>query len=148
MTTGEYRTFASQNELRWGCSRRGNRFAVLTGDPQNRPTVSQTVVGLVPGKPYYLEFITADYDDTVANKVNPRRFDIEPTLKGAKVIHEFTYVDDRPQGRYGRVTAKTNYRYFRFVPSSDTMELTFTGSAKAGEKLLMNYVRVAPYFEE
>ena len=146
--TAEYKTFGSQNELRWNCSRYGNHFAVLTGNPQARPTVSQTVVDLIPGKPYYLEFITADYDDTVANKINPRHFDIEPTLNGAKVIHKFTYVDKRPQGRYGRVTAKTNYRYFRFVPSSDTVELTFTGSGKAGERLIMNYVRVAPYFEE
>ena len=146
--TASHASFSSQNELRWGCLKRGNTFAVLTGNPTARPTVSQTAVNLVPDKPYYLEFITADYDDTKANKVNPRRFDIEPTLKNAKIIHEFTYVDERPQGRYGRVTAKTNYRYVRFVPSSDKVDLTFTGSAKEGERLLMNYVRVAPYFEE
>jgi hypothetical protein len=95
-----------------------------------------------------LEFVTADYDDTMANKFNPRRFGIEPTLTGAKIIHEFTYVDKRPKANFNLVTAKTNYRYYRFIPSSDKMELTFTGSDKEGENLLLNFIRIAPYFEE
>ncbi|MBP1582341.1 MAG: hypothetical protein J6866_00160, partial [Victivallales bacterium] len=70
------------------------------------------------------------------------------TLTGANIIHEFTYVDKRPKANFNLVTAKTNYRYYRFIPSSDKMELTFTGSDKEGENLLLNFIRIAPYFEE
>ena len=148
VTTGSRDYFASNNELRYHCYAKGNSFAVLHGNPETPPTISQTAVGLVPGKPYVLEFVTADYDDTMANKFNPRRFGIEPTLTGAKIIHEFTYVDKRPKAQFNLVTAKTNYRYYRFIPSSDKMELTFTGSDKEGENLLLNFIRIAPYFEE
>ena len=120
-----------------------------TSWPTNQPaTISQTAVELVPGKPYTLDFITADYDDTMADKVNPRYFDIGVTLKDAQIVHEFTYIDERTKGQADFITAKTNYRYYRFIPEKDTVELTFTGSAKAGEKLIMNYVKIAPYFEE
>jgi len=140
--------FGARNERRWYCSKYGQHFAVLAGNPDQPATISQTAVELVPGKPYTLEFITADYDDTMADKVNPRYFDIGVTLKDAQIVREFTYIDERTKGQADFITAKTNYRYYRFIPEKDTVELTFTGSAKAGEKLIMNYVKIAPYFEE
>ena len=148
VTPGYFARFGALNELRYSSNRIGDNFAVLAGNAAKRPTIRQTIQGLTPGKPYTLEYLTADYDDTKAARVAPRVFDIEATFSNAKVIHQFVHVDKRPKGTYNAVTSKTNYRYYRFVPNAPTSELTLTGSAKNGERLLVNFVKVTPYFEE
>ena len=145
---GYFARFGALNELRYSSNRIGDNFAVLTGNAAKRPTIRQTIKGLVPGKPYTLEYLTADADDTKAARVDPRLFDIEASFANAKIVHQFVHIDKRPKGTYNAITSKTNYRYYRFVPNATTCELTLTGSAKDGEKLLVNFVKVTPFFEE
>ena len=70
----------------------------------------------------------------------PSGYDDRPTA----FLKDFHYADRRDNQKTGRI----NYRYIRFIPSKETQELIFRDSGRDGEKLLMNFVRIAPYFPE
>lgn len=142
--TGRHLNFGSLSEGRWGATGIGDRFAVFTGHGKQENSLTQEVVGLFPGRPYVLEFITADYDDVCAGKNNPREIAVSAELPGAGILKDFRYADQRNK----RKNASVNYRYVRFVPSGETQKLIFRDSGRDGEKLLVNFIRVAPYFED
>jgi len=141
---GTHRNFGSLSEGRWGAANIGDHFAVFTGHGKQENSLTQIAQGLVPGKPYVLEFMTADYDDVRDGKVNPRVIPVSAELPRAEILKDFHYTDRRDNQKTGRI----NYRYIRFIPSKETQELIFRDSGRDGEKLLMNFVRIAPYFPE
>ena len=144
--------YGKSSQSRWGApGGTGDTFCVLTR-PEGRPnTLTQTATGLLPGKVYTLQFVTADYEDMVAGKVDPKQLGLDAVLDaGAEIIPEqsYVFVDRRNSGRKkddGKVRINLNHIRFRAVAPSVTV--TFTDAkAEPRTQIALNYVMLKPYF--
>lgn len=143
-----YKGLGQKTEGRWGGDGAvGDAFAEFArGDRPNR--LSQTVTGLVPGKRYYLQFVTFDVNDLRAQKVEGRPFGLTASFaSGAQVdpSRSWVHVDRRKKGRYatndGR--AAPNVHHVVFQAKSETAELVFSDQgAKPGDCLGLNAVGI------
>lgn len=144
--------YGKNSQGRWGAGRAGDTMCVLTRNAGKPNRLSQTAQGLVVGKAYCLQFVTADLKDLTAKKYNPRRYGIRAELEGAEVLADksFVHIDRRNSGRYKHNdnVAKINLHRIVFRATSPTQVVAFTDEeATAGEELLLNFVQLKPYLE-
>lgn len=146
--------YGKGSQGRWGAAGgTGDTFCVFTRGAERPNTLSQTATGLTPGKVYTLQFVTADYKDMVAGKVDPRQHALEAVLDaGAEVIPEqsYVYVDSRNSGRKENDgLVRINLHHIRFRAAAESVAITFTDAdAEAGTETALNYIMLKPYFEQ
>ena len=112
--------YGRNSQGRWAPATRAIRCACLRrAGPPNR--IHQTARGLTPGKAYCLQFVTADRNDVVGKKFNPRRYGIGVELEGADILHDkgYMHIDRRDGGRYAENNnvAKINLHRIVFAPN-------------------------------
>jgi len=139
---------------RWGAAGgTGDTFCVFTRGAERPSTLSQTATGLTPGNVYTLQFVTADYKDMVAGKIDPRQHALKAVLDaGAEVIPEqsYVYVDSRNSGRKENDgLVRINLHHIRFRAAAESVAITFTDAdAEPGTETALNYIMLKPYFEQ
>ncbi len=143
--------YGKKSEGRWGAGTAGDTVCVLSRRAGRPNRLRQQVHGLENGKPYCLQFVTADLDDVVAGKYNPRRYGIRVELPGVRVLRDrsYVYIDRRHAGRYksNDNVGQINLVRIVFRATRPTLDLTFHDTpAHPGENLILNYVQLKPYF--
>jgi len=143
--------YGKGSQGRWGAgSGTGDTFCVFTRGADGPSTLTQTATGLTPDKVYTLQFVTADYKDMVARKVDPKENPLTAILgDGAQLIPEksYVFVDRRTAGKDGLV--RINLHHIRFRATASSFKLTFTDAeAEAGTETALNYVMLKPYYED
>ncbi len=151
ITAGSIAQYGSSVQKRWAAvSGAGDTFCLMKRNANSENKITQSIEGLVPGKLYSLQFITADYRDVIAHKVNPRRLGVDAVLTSAEVVKDksFVHVDVNGFGndkKYGR----TNLHRIVFRATASCSTVTFSDAAALpGEELILNFVQVRPYFNE
>ncbi len=135
--------YGGKNQKRWGGT--GNTFCRFTKKPDATAEISQTAKGLTPGKLYALHFITADLKDIKANKIAPRRYGIDVTLKGAEVLPEKRMLSVNAGNK--RDVAYINHHKLIFKANAPEVEVIFDNAkAQDGEELILNFIQLTPYF--
>lgn len=146
--------YGKGSQRRWGApGGTGDTFCVFTRGEGQPGTLTQAATGLSPGKVYTLQFVTADYRDMVAGRIDPKRLGLNAVLDaGAEAIAEksYVYVDSRDSGRKkddGLV--RINLHHIRFRAIAPSVTVTFTDAeAEPGTGIALNYIMLKPYFEE
>ena len=140
----------------------GEHFALFTRSEKGPNRLSQTLRNIAKGKTYKLEFCTADYDDVLApgTRTPEETFCVE--IDGGDVAAEFSWNTVVPDAKAARKAKKsglpphcvtvTHRIVFKAMSSSPT--LTFMDwkspaarGGAAGGRQLLNFVRVAPYYD-
>jgi hypothetical protein len=144
--------YGRSSEGRWGADGgAGDTFCVFKRGAGGPSTLTQTATGLTPGKVYTLQFITADYKDMVAHKVDPKEHRLSAVLgTGAELIpaKSYVYVDRRTAGAKANDTnVRINLHHIRFRATGTSLKVTFTdAAAEPGTETALNYVMLKPYF--
>lgn len=139
---------------RWGApAGTGDTFCVFTRGAERASTLTQTANGLVPGKIYTLQYVTADYQDMVAGRVDPKQHALNAVLgDGAEVFPDqsYVFVDRRNSGsKKDDGLVRINLHHIRFRATAPAVTVTFTDAeAAAGTETALNYVMLKPYFED
>ncbi len=145
--------YGSTSQRRWGAGGGiGDTFCLFKRQDGKANVISQQATGLVPGKVYTLQFVTADYQDMLNKRFNPRQHGITATLgAGAEVIPEqsYVFVDSRNSGRKkDDGQARVNLHHIRFRATAESFTVTFSDAdATPGEELALNYIMMKPYYE-
>lgn len=144
--------FGKRSEARWGADGgTGDTFCVFKRGAGRPSTLTQTATGLTPGQVYTLQFVTADYKDMVAHKVDPKQHPLSVVLgDGAQLIPEksYVFVDRRTSGNNDG-PVRINLHHVRFRATAPSVKVTFTDAeAEPGTETALNYIMLKPYFEE
>jgi len=144
--------YGRNSQGRWGAGNAGDTVCVFARRAGRPNRIHQTARGLTPGKAYCLQFVTADRNDVVGKKFNPRRYGIGVELEGAEILHDkgYVHIDRRDGGRYAENNnvAKINLHRIVFRAKSPKAVITFHDTAASpGEELLLNFVQLKPYLE-
>ena len=147
---GSYPDFGRDNQGRW-CRGRGDKFCIMTKESDSETHVTQKAQGLIPGKYYSIQFLTADYNDLKNKENNPKYHGINVILPGAKIIKEKSYVHVEKSTyisrKRGKVYIGVNLNRVVFQAKTSTQEVIFSNAeSKIGEKLIFNFVQLKPYF--
>ena len=117
-------------------------------------TLAQVASGLTAGKFYCLQFAVADYKDAQANIINPRLLGLNVELPGTEIVKDksFIFVDKRPNENNDSTDnqddARINLHRIVFRSTASSQAVIFSDEqAKPGEELILNYVKLTPYFE-
>lgn len=151
--TEKFAGYGSGSQRRWGAAGTGDTFCVFRRSAAGPGTLTQTATGLSVGKVYTLQFVTADYQDMVARKVEPKQHPLRALLgAGAQLIPEqsYVFVDRRAAGAGAEAGwVRVNLHHLRFRATASSFTVTFTDAeAKPGTETALNYVMLKPYFEE
>lgn len=144
--------YGQNSQGRWGGGKAGDTVCVLTRQAGQPNRIRQTAQGLTVGKTYCLQFVTADRQDVVGKKFNPRHYGIAAELEGPEMLPEksFVHIDRRNGGRYAHNdnVAKINLHRVIFRAKSPTQVITFhDAGASPGEELIINFIQLKPYLE-
>jgi len=152
LCTGSIAQYGAGVQKRWAAgSGVGDTFCLMKRNADGVNKISQTIKGLIPGKLYSLQFMTADYLDVIAHKVNPRRLGLDAVLANAEIIKDksFVYVDVNGFGSGAKQYGRTNLHRIIFRATVPETAVTFSdASALPGEELILNFVQLRPYFNE
>ncbi len=133
-------------QKRWGNS--SDTYALFTKKNNQTAFLKQTVSGLVPGKLYALNFITADLDEIRKERVAIRKYGINVKISGVDILpeKELCLLDDRPEKR--NKTPRLNVRKIVFRAQSPQATICFDNAeAGNGEELILNFIQLTPFFE-
>ena len=144
--------YGKNSQGRWGGGSAGDTVCVMTRSADKPNRISQTAQGLEVGKAYCLQFVTADLQDVLDQKYNPRRYGIRAELAGAEILADkgFVHIDRRNAGRYqdNNNVAKINLNRILFRATAVTQVVAFDDEQAApGETLILNFVQLKPYLE-
>ncbi|MBE6388639.1 MAG: hypothetical protein E7043_00525 [Lentisphaerae bacterium] len=141
---GKKKDFGSKFQKRYGSAyTQGDTFALFTREEGQPSEVRQKITGLTPGKLYSVYYMAADYDDVQKEKYNAKRIGLTLTIPGAVIIRRSYFIDDRKS-----MKACMNSCKYIFRAKSSEAELVFNNrKALPGEKQMLNYITVRPYFE-
>lgn len=142
--------YGKNSQGRWNAGKAGDSVCVLARQEGSVNRISQRARGLVVGRTYCLQFVTADREDVVEKKFNPRQYGIAAELEGAQVLADrsFVHIDRRQAGRYAHNdnVAKVNLHRIVFRAKSAEQLITFSdAAAKPGEELALNFIQLKPY---
>lgn len=139
----------------------GDTVALFTRSAKSPNKLSQNAVGLTPGKLYCLSFMTVDYDDFLKPRNKHIPFTFEATIEDADIIPEASsHRIFPPQWNQGIPaqkpgTTEKDIRRIVFRAKKDTARITFSDWKSAtepggapGERRLLNWISVNPYFEK
>ena len=83
--------------------------------------------------------------DIKANKIAPRRYGIDVTLKGAEVLPEKRMLSVNAGNK--RDVAYINHHKLIFKANAPEVEVIFDNAkAQDGEELILNFIQLTPYF--
>ena len=150
VVSGKVRTeshlgFGSRAQNRWGDNGDvGDTFAALGC----ASSLSQRVLGLVPGRLYCLQLSVFSVNDAKSDKVDPRRMPLTCNVVGAvEVIPSLSWmhVDQRIKGRYARNNgvARTNLHHIIFRATGRNAEIVLRNDGD--EDIGVNCVSLNPY---
>ncbi len=127
----------------------GDNVAVFSRTTEAYGELRQTMTGLVPGKAYFLSFITADYKDIKDNAFNPKRQPIEYSLDNCEILSNKRIIArGKPSQDEKANKVRVNSTKVVFRATAPNVPLSFNNKkAQAGEKTVLNYICVTPYFE-
>ena len=127
----------------------GDNVAVFSRTADAYGELKQTMTGLVPGKAYFISFITADYNDVKNNAFNPRRQPIEYSLDNCEILRNTRIIArNTPSSDEKANKVRVNSTKLVFRAKAPTATLSFDNKkAQAGEETVLNYICVTPYFE-
>jgi hypothetical protein len=154
LRAGSFAGYGRGSQARWGAAGgTGDTFCVFTRGKGQPATLRQTATGLTPGKVYTLQFVTADYKDMVAGRIDPKQLGLSAVLDaGAEVIPDKSYVhvDSRSSGqKKDDGLVRVNLHHIRFRAVAPSVTVTFTDAeAEPGAEIALNYVMLKPYFGE
>ena len=129
----------------------GDTCALFTATGNKANILSQKITGLQKGKLYSIVFTTADPEDIAKPKLKRLPFVFKSELKGVKIIPEYSY-DIRVPERWDKKNIKRKSRDIHtrkivFKAEKETAEIIFSDAgAPAGQKRVLNFVSVRPYF--
>jgi hypothetical protein len=152
--TDSFAGYGKGSQARWGAGGgTGDTFCVFKRGAERPSTLTQTASGLTPGKVYTLQFVTADYQDMVARKVEPKQHRFSALLgAGAQLIPEqsYVFVDRRTSGNKANDgLVRINLHHVRFRATAPSFTVTFTDAeAEPGTETALNYIMLKPYFED
>lgn len=131
----------------------GDTFALFKRQAHAPNTLAQQASGLKPGEVYTLQFVTADYQDMLQKRFNPREHGLAVTLEGGAEVmreHSYTFVDRRNSGRkQGDGLARVNLHHVRFRATGTECTVQFSDApAAVGSELALNYIMLKPYFDD
>ena len=128
----------------------GDNVAVFSRTAEAYGELRQTMTGLVPGKAYFLSFITADYKDIKDNAFNPRRQPIEYSLDNCEILSNKRIIArGKPSQDEKANKVRVNSTKVVFRANAPSVTLSFNNRiAQAGEETVLNYICVTPYFEK
>ena len=127
----------------------GDNVAVFNRNAEAYGELKQTMTGLVPGKAYFLSFMTADYKDIKDNAFNPRRQPIEYSLDNCEILRNTRIIARNAPSSDEKVNkVRVNNTKVIFRATAPNVTLSFNNKkAQAGEETVLNYICVTPYFE-
>jgi len=152
--TDSFAGYGKGSQARWGAGgQTGDTFCVFKRGAGGASTLTQTATGLTPGKVYTLQFVTADHQDMVARKVDPKQHRLSAVLgTGAELIPEqsYVFVDRRNSGKKANDgLVRINLHHLRFRAAAPSFKVTFTDAeAEPGTETALNYIMLKPYFED
>ena len=139
----------------------GDDFALFRRSEKAPNQLRRTLTGLVPGRVYELMFCTASFDDInqIAGSSDPAKWTFSATLGGVETIPALSFdhvsrmlAADRARGAK-TPTIITHRIVFR--AKAETSALTFSDwkspsvpGGAVGEKRILNFVGVRPYYVE
>ena len=128
----------------------GDNVAVFSRTAEAYGELRQTMTGLVPGKAYFLSFMTADYKDIKDNAFNPRRQPIEYSLDNCEILSNKRIIArGKPSQDEKANKVRVNSTKVVFRATAPSVTLVFDNKkAQAGEETVLNYICVTPYFEK
>ena len=139
--------YGTNSQGRLGRVGAGDTVCIMTRNGNKPNNISQTAHGLEVGKAYCLQFVTADYNDAIGKKYNPRKYGIDVKLDGAEILPDKGYVHIDKRKKNSDV-GKINLNRIIFHATAPTLVVTFDDEkAIKGEKLMINYVQLKPYLE-
>lgn len=146
--TGGQMGYGALSQGRWLGG--NDTFCIMTRGKEAN-ALSQTAKGLVSGKLYTLHFAVADYNDVMNMKRNPRRLPLEVELEGAEIIpaKSYVYIDDRTKSGKDNNYARINLYRIVFRATAENCRIEFHDrAADAGEKQVLSFVALRPYYSE
>ncbi len=139
--------YGKNSQRRWNVpNNMGDTFAKFTRGNTQADKLSQTAAGLVAGKLYCLQFVVADYQDVKNKKVDPRLLGLNVELPGTAIIKDksYVYIDDHSDKKFGRI----NLHRIVFRAATPDQAIIFSDEqAPPNQELILNYVKLTPYFE-
>jgi len=138
----------------------GDRFLLMEKNSVRPNRCTQTIGNLAPGRLYSLKLIAADYTDISAGKSEKKAFDMTVRIDGAELVPSqcateiFASARAMPPQFTGRKRGWLNLCRKVFRAKSPRAMLTISdwkgpddAGAFPGQKLMVNFVEVQPYFE-
>ena len=166
LTVGHKRGFGRNGEMRkYGVNKDpkaayGDDFAVFRRSARAPNLLRRTLANLVPGRVYELMYCSADFEDVMAPAGNaPETWTLSATLTDAETIPALSFdhvsrmlASDRARG--AKIPNIVTHRVV-FRAKAATATLTFSDwrsatepGGAAGEKRILNFVGVRPYYAE
>ena len=144
--------FGDTDQVRYTCRANvGDNFCQFTAVEGKPNVLSQTAKNLVPGKQYTFLCSIGCLDDIENKVINNRRLGLDVTLDGATAQPcSFVWVDKRDKA-YGGRNDLPRLNLVRIIFTAEKSDITVTfsdGAAKPGERLMLNFVQIKPYFPE
>lgn len=140
--------YGRNSQKRWNApNNMGDTFAKFTRGAQ-AGKLSQTATGLVAGKLYCLQFVVADYEDVKNKKVDPRLLGLNVELPGITIIKDksYVYIDNCPAEKLN--AGRINLHRIVFKATAPDQPVIFSDDqATPNQELILNYVKLTPYFE-
>ncbi|MBE6355957.1 MAG: hypothetical protein E7058_02445 [Lentisphaerae bacterium] len=143
---GYLKNFSQKYEKRYDPGYgQGDTFAIFTKEGSTPAELRQKITGLTPGKLYSVYYMSADYDDVLKEKHNPKRIPLQLTIPGAVITRRSYYIDNRPATS---IKVSVNCCKYVFRAKNSEAELVFSNrKAPSGSRQVLNYITVRPYFE-
>lgn len=132
----------------------GDNVCVFRQSAKGPNRLSQKISGLKPGEKYVLRYAVVNRQEASQKKPSGKKYPLTVTLDGAENI-----TGTSPLGKYVgadgiTVAGLVNNCALVFQPARENVTITFSdgpadaASGNAGQKLLLNSIRIAPYFAE
>lgn len=153
-TNGVVRTqtikgLAENVERRWGGTKCGDTFAVLSKKGGETARLEQTMKGFVPGRLYSLDVVCFDVKDAAEKRHRPARHPLAVTLGAGAEKDErlsWTFVDRRPKEGAKGWGVRCNRHHVVFTARTDEITLALDNAAASdGDKIGVNWIGAWPY---
>lgn len=140
--------FGKQGMGIWASGKRMSFAVFKAADAAKEPALQQRVSGLIPGKAYSLQFVTADLKDILENRVNPRPLPFSVDLGSPQLLPDksFVHIDRRTKTSKTK-HARINLHRLVFRAATPELPLTIRSAGKVDEELILAHIQLKPYFE-
>jgi len=139
----------------------GNSFALMKRNSARPNLLSQEIKGLVPGKLYSVQMITADYQDIIHGRSIEKKLATSMRVEGAEIVRALSYSAVPVSNSYTHLRLPfndgpvwKNHYCVMFRATAPVAKLLISDwiaddapGGDEGQEIMVNYVQVQPYFE-